>query len=115
MTVYRPRVLVVDDEANARQALSELLCECGYDVATAATGHEGLALIDSFHPDVLLTDVKMPGMSGTDLARASAGRPWAPRVVFMSAYAPPSHTPMGPWLGKPLDIDTLLQTLGHRP
>jgi CheY-like chemotaxis protein len=112
MDMYRPRVLVVDDEANARNALSELLCDSGYDVATAANGTDGLALIDSFHPDVMLTDLRMPGMSGTELERAVRKKAWAPKVVFMSAYARPSSAP-GPWLSKPLDIDEVLATLGR--
>jgi two-component system response regulator AtoC len=109
--MYRPRVLVVDDEANARSALSELLCDSGYDVAVAASGKEGLALVDSFHPDVMLTDVRMPGMTGTELEQATRGKPWAPKVVYMSAYARP-RAATGPWLSKPLDINELLDTLG---
>jgi CheY-like chemotaxis protein len=112
MSMYRPRVLVVDDEANARNALSELLCDSGYDVAVAANGADGLALIDSFHPDVLLTDVRMPGMSGIELAQASRGKLRAPQVVFMSAHAPPLATTL-PWLAKPLDFGELLATLGR--
>jgi CheY-like chemotaxis protein len=110
--MYRPRVLVVDDEANARNALCELLCDSGYDVAVAANGSEGLALIDSFHPDVMLTDIRMPGMSGTQLEQEARTRPYAPQVIFMSAYGRPL-TARGPWLSKPLDINEVLATLGR--
>jgi CheY-like chemotaxis protein len=55
----RSRILVVDDEANARGALVELLCDAGYEVAVAASGDEALKLVDSFHPHVLLTDARM--------------------------------------------------------
>ena len=108
----RPRILIVDEEASARSALSELLCDSGYDVATAATGAEGLALVDSFRPDVLLTDVRMPGMKGFAFGEASRGKPWAPRVVFMSAYPRP-HGTDALWLSKPINIDELLAALGQ--
>jgi two-component system, NtrC family, response regulator AtoC len=88
------------------------LCDSGYDVAVAASGSEGLALIDSFHPDVMLTDVRMPGMSGAQLEQAARARPRAPQVIFMSAYARPTTAP-GPWLSKPLDINEVLATLGR--
>jgi CheY-like chemotaxis protein len=108
----RPRVLVVDDEANARNALGELLDDAGYDVALAASGGEGLALVDTFHPDVLLTDALMPGMGGAELAARARARPWAPRVVFMSAY-PQQGDGAAPWLAKPLRVDELLATIGE--
>ena len=108
--MHRARILVVDDEANARSALRELLCDAGYDIALAASSSDGLALIDSFHPDVLLTDVVMPGMSGLELAKAAQARPSAPHVVFMSTYPPPRDLEAG-WLSKPLDVDEMLVTL----
>src|SRR5262245_24247135 len=61
------RVLVVDDEANARQALAELLREEGYQVETAADGFKALPKLDDFAPEVVVTDLKMPGMDGIEL------------------------------------------------
>ena len=55
------RVLVVDDEANARNALAELLDDAGYSVSTAADGRTALLQIEQVEPDVVLTDLKMPG------------------------------------------------------
>ena len=61
------RVLVADDEENLRLVLRTLLRRHGYEVETAQTGEEALALVDSFGPDVILTDVRMPKMGGLDL------------------------------------------------
>jgi DNA-binding NtrC family response regulator len=61
------RVLVVDDEANARTALGELLRAEGYVVEMASDGFEALGKLADFAPDVVLTDLKMPGMNGLDL------------------------------------------------
>jgi DNA-binding NtrC family response regulator len=61
------RVLVVDDEANARTALAELLRGEDYTVETAGDGFKALGKLAEFEPEVILTDLKMPGMSGLDL------------------------------------------------
>ena len=66
------RVLVVDDEENIRLVLQTLLRKHGYEVEAAASGEEALALVDSFGPDVILTDVRMPKMGGLDLLRDAA-------------------------------------------
>jgi DNA-binding NtrC family response regulator len=63
------RVLVVDDEADARTALGELLRGDGYLVETAADGFKALAKVQEFAPDVVLTDLRMPGMHGVDLLK----------------------------------------------
>ncbi|AKT38764.1 sigma-54-dependent transcriptional regulator [Chondromyces crocatus] len=60
----RGRILIVDDEANARAALSEILREDGYTTETAADGFKGLGKLEEFGPDVVLTDLKMPGLDG---------------------------------------------------
>jgi CheY-like chemotaxis protein len=112
----RPRILLVDGEANARSALREILDEAGYEVAIAASGAEGLSLLESFHPDVLLADVQMREMSGVELERAVRARPRAgpgsPRVLLMSARPPPRDA-HGLWLAKPIDIDYLLAMIGR--
>src|SRR5262245_4842032 len=61
------RILVVDDEANARTALAELLRDEGYQVETAADGFKALPKLEEFAPDLLLTDLRMPGMDGLEL------------------------------------------------
>jgi DNA-binding NtrC family response regulator len=83
----RGRVLIVDDEANARDALAELLDDAGYSVSTAADGRTGLLQIEQVDPDVILTDLKMPGMDGLSLIER--GRPVAPHATFivMTAFA----------------------------
>jgi CheY-like chemotaxis protein len=62
-----PRVLVVDDEPAARSAMAELLREEGYTVRSAGDAYKALGQLDDFTPDVMITDVQMPGMSGIEL------------------------------------------------
>lgn len=81
------RVLVVDDEANARSALAELLEDAGYMVSTAEDGRSGLMQLEQFDPDVVLTDLKMPGLDGLSLIEQ--GRQRSPHATFivMTAFA----------------------------
>ncbi|MDH4283548.1 MAG: response regulator, partial [Myxococcales bacterium] len=75
------RVLIVDDEANARNALAELLADAGYSVSTASDGRTGLLQMEQIDPDVVLTDLKMPGMDGLSLIER--GRPLFPHTTFI--------------------------------
>jgi two-component system response regulator AlgR len=85
------KVLIVDDEAPARNRLRELLA----DIATrlpvvvageAANGREALALVGAQPVDVILLDIRMPGMDGLETARHLLRLPTPPRVIFTTAY-----------------------------
>ena len=82
----RARILVVDDEANARTALADLLRDEGYGVETAADGFKALPKLDDFAPDLLLTDLKMPGLDGIELMRKARERDPESLVVVMTAF-----------------------------
>jgi DNA-binding NtrC family response regulator len=77
----RGRVLIVDDEANARAALSEILRDEGYATETAADGFKALGKLEDFSPDVILTDLKMPGLDG--MAFMEKARAAVPGAVFV--------------------------------
>jgi two-component system, NtrC family, response regulator AtoC len=80
------RVLVVDDEESLRVVLRTLLRRNGYEVETAASGEDALALVDSFGPDFVLTDVRMPKMGGLDLLATLKAKGNGATVIVMSAY-----------------------------
>jgi two-component system response regulator AtoC len=80
------RVLVVDDEENLRVVLRTLLRRNGYEVESAASGEEALGLVDSFGPDFVLTDVRMPKMGGLDLLATLKAKHNDATVIVMSAY-----------------------------
>jgi two-component system, NtrC family, response regulator AtoC len=80
------RVLVVDDEENLRVVLRTLLRRNAYEVETAASGEEALGLVDSFGPDFILTDVRMPKMGGLDLLATLKAKRNEATVIVMSAY-----------------------------
>jgi DNA-binding NtrC family response regulator len=78
-------VLVVDDEVNARTALAELLRDEGYRVETATDGFSALGKVEEGTPDIVLTDLKMPGMDGLELMRKLRARDEESVVVVMTA------------------------------
>ncbi len=80
------RVLVVDDEENIRLVLRTLLRRNGYEVEVAATAEEALDKLEGFGPDVVLTDVRMPKMSGLELLSELRTRGSQATVIVMSAY-----------------------------
>ncbi len=108
------KILVVDDEANARSALAELLSDAGYAVSTAADGRTALLQLEQVDPDVVLTDLKMPGMDG--LALIEQGRPMSPHATFivMTAFATIDTAVRAIKLGaesyltKPLELDAVI-------
>jgi len=82
------RVLVVDDEPPARERLKQLLDELPDTelAGEAGSGEEALAVAADTRPDVVLLDVRMPGMGGLEAARHLADLPDPPAVVFTTAY-----------------------------
>ena len=80
------RVLVVDDEENLRLVVRTFLKREGFEVEVAATGEEALGLVETFGPDVILTDVRMPRMGGLDLLATLKAKGNDCTVIVMSAY-----------------------------
>jgi two-component system response regulator AlgR len=82
------RILIVDDEPPARERLHRLLGEIpGVTiVGECAAGDEAVRLAGELHPDIVLLDVRMPGMDGLEAARHLALLPEPPAVVFTTAY-----------------------------
>jgi len=81
------RVLLVEDEGEARQVVAEILRLLGYEVVALATGEDAAALADGSPFDVLLTDLLLPGMHGGELANRLWRRWPGLRVIVMSGYA----------------------------
>jgi PAS domain S-box-containing protein len=84
--VARPRILVVDDDLGPRESLRVLL-KPDYDIRTAAHGRAALAELRRYRPDLVLLDVKLPGLSGLDVLRRVKDRDPTIEVVMMTAYA----------------------------
>ncbi len=112
------RILVVDDEENARKAIVTILGEEGYEVAEAANGADALAQLADFSPAVVLTDVRMPQMDGLTLLRKAREQGSDATFVMMTAFASVEtaveamRAGAENYLVKPLDADAVLVILG---
>jgi len=111
------RILLVEDRASLRQALSETLRRAGFDVAEAGEGKAAMALIEGGSYDLALFDLKMPVFSGLELLKASRARwPLAP-VILLSAYGSVEvavdamKLGAADFLAKPVDPDHLLMVV----
>jgi len=110
----KARILIVDDEASARHALGEILTDEGYQVKMAADGFRAIAAAQEFLPDLVLTDLKMPGMDGMGLlSRLREVHPEV-AVVLMTAFGAVESAVQAmregaaDYLTKPLNIGELL-------
>jgi two-component system, LytTR family, response regulator AlgR len=82
------RILIVDDEPPARERLRSMLVEAGgFEVAgEAGNGEQALRLVDTLEPDIVLLDVRMPGIDGLEVARHLATQDEPPAVIFTTAF-----------------------------
>jgi two-component system, NtrC family, response regulator len=110
----KARILVVDDEVNARAALRTILTEEGYEIDQAADGEEGLAKLSDFSPDVVLADVRMPKLDGLSLLRKAKEQGSEAAFVMMTAFASVEAAVEAMRLGadnylvKPLNVSAVL-------
>jgi DNA-binding NtrC family response regulator len=79
-------IMIVDDRANIRQVLSDVLQEEGLSIVTCATAEEALAQMGETLPAILITDLKLPGMSGIDLMRQARQIDAHLPVILITAY-----------------------------
>ncbi len=82
-----PKVLIVDDEKNYLLVLEDLLCDEGYEVLTASNATEGFEILQRETIDTVLSDIKMPGMTGVELLEKIMGIDSDMPVILMTAYA----------------------------
>jgi nitrogen regulation protein NR(I) len=112
-------ILVVDDDAQLRQSFEKLLIEEGHEVWTAATGEAALAIVKDRLPDLVIMDVRMPGMSGFETFQTMHKiEPRLP-VIIMTAYGTTETAIEATKLGafdyvlKPFDIPDILNLIGQ--
>ncbi len=110
-------VLLVDDEVDFRDLLAKRLAKRKLRVVTAGDGAEALRLLASTPVDVVVLDVRMPGMSGTDVLREIKAKWPTVEVVMLTGHAQLDVALAGMELGafdyllKPVDLDALLYRL----
>ena len=115
----RGRILVVDDREDLCWLLAERLAREGFRVEAARSGREALALVEQEPPDLIILDLRLPGMDGLETLRRIRERGGTAKVVVLTAYgtAQQAREAMAlgvrEFLGKPFDLDRLLKIVAE--
>jgi len=113
----KPEILVVDDEPSMREFLSILLDKNGYATRSAASGAEALALLQQRHFDLIISDIRMPDLSGLALLENIKQQDLSIPVVLITAYASPEDAVLAmkngayDYITKPFKVDDILSVI----
>jgi len=108
-----PKVLLIDDEDAARYGIRRALANQGYELDEAADGSSALSKIEAQGPDVVVSDINMPGVDGLTLVERLSGKPDAPLVILITAYGSENVAVQAlragayNYLSKPFEVDEL--------
>jgi signal transduction histidine kinase len=109
------RVLIVDDEPSVAEVFQEFLASQGYALRLAASGEEAVRMLSEFRPDMILTDLNLPGLSGLEVMRAAKMVDPETCVVVVTGYASAStaidalRQGAYDYVTKPFDLDDVFQ------
>jgi DNA-binding NtrC family response regulator len=115
----KPRILIVDDEKEFTESMAERLTIRDYDVSTAFSGEEALEKIKSYNFDVVILDVKMPGIDGIDTLREIKSIKPLTEVIMLTGHATVETAIKGMQLGaldylmKPCDNEELVSKISR--
>jgi two-component system response regulator (stage 0 sporulation protein F) len=111
------KLLIVDDQFGIRVLLTEVFDKDGYETFTASNGNQALTIIEDESPDLVLLDVKIPGMDGIEILKEIRQRNLETNVIMMTAYGELEMINEAKKLGavahfsKPFDIDEVRQKI----
>jgi two-component system, response regulator, stage 0 sporulation protein F len=111
------KILIVDDQFGIRILLNEVLQKEGYQTFQAANGVQALEIVDKHSPDLVLLDMKIPGMDGIEILKRMKKKDQDIRVIIMTAYGELDMIQEAKDLGalthfaKPFDIDDIRQAV----
>src|SRR5438046_8164446 len=109
------RILVVDDEASVAEVFEEFLADQGHEITVALTGEQAQDLIPTLRPDIVLTDINLPGMSGLDVMRFAKRHDPETAVIVVTGHASAASAIEAlrqgayDYITKPFDLDEVHQ------
>lgn len=118
---HAPTLLLVDDEAVFRERLARAFRERGFEVSTAGSYDEALALATKESPELAVVDLRMPGRGGLELVRALHALDASTRIIVLTGYGSIATAVEAVKLGafnylpKPADVDDLLLAFSRGP
>jgi len=113
------RILIIEDDASHRRTLERHLTRCGHEVCAAADGEQGLSFLAGFEPDVIFSDIRMPGMTGFEVLQRIRSCDTDVAVIMVTAYddvqtaIDAMRGGAYDYLVKPLDLDELDAVVGR--
>lgn len=113
--MQKKRILIIEDDDMSREGVAEVLIDEGYEVTVASNGVEGLALVSSHCPHIVLTDLCMPELDGWGvIERLRQTHPAMPVIIFTSdieidAMREAQRLGVQDFVNKPLDLDDLIR------
>jgi DNA-binding response OmpR family regulator len=115
------KVLIVDDEENVLELLYINVIRRGYQVETAQDGEEALEKLKYFTPDIVLLDIKLPGIDGWEVCKRIKQQPSTEKaaIIIISAltqkedFEKAKKSGASVFISKPFDVDTLLATMNE--
>lgn len=113
------KILIVDDQKGIRRLLTEVFLEYGYEIEACGNGGKALEIIPAFKPDLIIMDVKMPGMNGIDVLKKIRETDNETKVIMMTAYGDQHYINQAEALGverfiiKPFDLNDLKKQVGE--
>jgi DNA-binding NtrC family response regulator len=111
--MQKPRILLVDDDKNTANGLTKILLQDGYDASCAFTGNEALNLIETEHFNIIITDMKLPDISGLSIIEKAKKKDNDITVVMITAFSSVQNAidamkkGADDYLTKPVNIDEL--------
>jgi len=113
------KIVLIDDEADIREVVSIVLEDAGFQISTAPDGESGLALCDRLRPQIVMTDVRMPGMDGIQVLQAVKERYPDMEVIVVTAFGEMElavkalQLDASDFIAKPIQEDVLLVSLNR--
>lgn len=117
MTEEKKRLLIVDDQFGIRILLNEIFQKEGYDTFQAANGVQALNLVENERPDLVILDMKIPGMDGLEILKRVKKMDQTIKVIIMTAYGELDMIQEAIENGaithfsKPFDIDEIIEAV----
>ncbi len=111
MQMENNKILLIDDDDSTLESLSTYLEELGYNVLKARNGITGLEIVKNLHPDLIISDIRMPGLNGVEFAFIIKGLKFNTPLILISSYDYKDNKFIDKcsygYLQKPIDIHIL--------
>jgi DNA-binding NtrC family response regulator len=115
----KTRLLIVDDEDDLRDLLSQVLTKTGYDIATASDGEKAIELLYANTFDVVLLDIQMPKLNGIEVLKYISQHTPHTKVIMITGYADLKNAMEAreygarDFISKPYKLDDVISTIDH--